>query len=102
MQSFEVMSPSPDRAHSAMDHDNGVALESGLGSLGLEIRRHGRLMSPAGAAPSGSSLCSKGIRLVVPAPTRAGAKPVRRSFQFRGIASDRRADIDRLKLECSR
>jgi len=99
MQSFEVMAPNPDRARSAMDRDNSLALEQGLASMGVEIRRRGHVQS-AGTASDGG--CSPLVRLMAPAPATAGGKAVRRTFLLRGVASDRRVDTDRITLECHR
>jgi hypothetical protein len=97
MVSLEVLSPSPERSKAEIDKQNALALEQSFSSMGVEIRRRGRVMAeavPTEAQPS----CSPLVDLVVPAPK--GGKPTRRRFQLRGDASDGRRDLDTLILEC--
>src|SRR5262249_27313651 len=97
LRSFEVMAPDPDRARSTFDRANAIALEQGLGHLGVGIRRRSRVLSN-GAVGAGDRPCSPVVHLVTPAS--AGRKAGRRTFQLRGVASDGRIDTDRLTLEC--
>jgi hypothetical protein len=99
MTSFEVMAPDADRTQSSMDRANAIALEQGLGGLGLEIRRRGRVLSTG--TSSGDGPCSPLVRLRTLAPTAPGRKPVRRRFRLRGVAG-RHTDTDRFTLECRR
>jgi len=97
MVSLEVLSPSAERGKAALDKQNALALEQGFTTLGVEIRRQGRVFAEAAPATAGVN-CSPLVDLVVPAPK--GSKPTRRKFKLRGDASDGRRDLDVLVLEC--
>jgi hypothetical protein len=97
---FEVMRPDP-ATSTAIDEQNALNLEHAVGGLGLEIRRHGQLVTAA-VAPAGNNLCSPLINLTVPAPHVSGGNPVRRRFRMRSKAVGGRRDGDRLILKCYR
>jgi hypothetical protein len=94
---FEVMSPNARRSKSALDRANAVALESMVGTLGVEVRRGGAVVS-ALVTPAKLDKCSALVDLAVPAP--AGKKPSRKIVKVRGTASDGRVDLDKVTLEC--
>jgi hypothetical protein len=84
-----------------MDRRNATALEQGVGVLGLEVRRQGKVITQA-TTHAGTDLCSPLVDLRTPAPAGARRKPLKRKLKLRAQAADGRKDVDTLLLECAR
>ena len=91
VRSIEVMQPKA--AKSAA----GRALEEALSSLGLEIRRRGKVVSVA-SGPVEANVCSPMIRVPV-AAARKG-KATKTKLQLRADAANGRQDVDQFVLVC--
>jgi hypothetical protein len=76
-------------------HASAQAIERVLATLGLEVRRRGRVVAEA-TASMGNSQCSAPVKLVV----AAGQKPNRQKLKLRAQATNLRRDTDRLTLLC--
>jgi hypothetical protein len=99
IRSIEVGQPKIAVASAVTSASNAQVLETALGALGLEVRRHGRvLIEPI--APVGKNLCSPMIRVLTPSPALTDGRPVRRSFTFIAEAMNGRRDKDRFVTIC--
>lgn len=101
MVSLEVLSPNAERGGTTMDRQNATALEQGVATLGLEVRRRGRVVAQA-SGKTGTDLCSPLVELHVSAPAGARRKSMKRKLKIRGDAADGRRDVDVLLMECGR
>jgi hypothetical protein len=94
--SMEVMQPSA-TGGPAMSRANAQHIEGALMTLGIEVRRRGRVVAGP-STPMGGNICSPPVRLVTAAPTKG--KAVKQKFQLRAQGMNRKRDMDRFVLMC--
>jgi hypothetical protein len=92
----EVLYPSATR--SAADAGNAARLEEAFATLGLEVRRRGRIVAGQ-VTPVGANRCSAPVALELPAPSD-GDGATRRRFLVRAETVNGRRDTDRFDLVC--
>jgi hypothetical protein len=97
IRSAEVLQPSAVRG-AASGRTNAERLETALSTLGLEVRRRGRVIADAGIT-AGSNVCTAPIRLQVTAPRRSG-KSVKQKFKLQAQATSGPKDKDTFTLQC--
>jgi hypothetical protein len=97
--SVEVLRPRASHSRAFLDRQIAQRVERTMGSLGLEVRRHNRVVTRS-VDVVGDDYCTSLIELATPGPVGAHQRAERRKVVFRVQAEDGRRDRDRVTLIC--
>jgi hypothetical protein len=98
IRSAEVRRPSAVRG-TTISRANGQRLETALATLGVEVRRRGRIIAGA-EATIGGNRCTMPVRLQVAAPAGGAGQAVKQRFELAAQATNGRKDKDTFTLQC--
>ncbi len=96
--SAEVLRPSAVRG-TPISLANGQRLETALATLGVEVRRRGRVIADANTTIGGNR-CTATVTLHVAAPAGGAGRTVTQKFDLAAQATNGRKDKDTFALQC--
>ncbi len=99
--SIEVVRPRASGSRGFLDRQIAQRVERTMGSLGLEVRRHNRVITRS-VDVVGDDYCTSLIELATPGPVGRRQNAERRKVVFLAQAEDGRRDRDRVTFICRR